>query len=204
MGGSRVGAGACMAQTAAARCRPPRAAVPDALCSPCRGYKAERPQQDPPPAAGSLGAPPPSCPSSAAGGHAARRGHASRPPRPRPRRHRHPMHPASPAPPPPVGRRRRGRMPQTCFIRERRQTAVSFRGKKTKTKHLRVFNRFLHPQDSRPAASRPNACPVTPRAGCSGPQHLPRSHFVQLRDPVSTAGGTRWPGRGVPVLLRVN
>lgn len=75
---------------------PPRAAVPDALCSPRRGYKAERPQQDPPPAAGSLGAPSPSRTSSAAGGHAARRGHASRPPRPRPRRHRHPHAPRQP------------------------------------------------------------------------------------------------------------
>uniref|UniRef100_A0A493TDM5 LHFPL tetraspan subfamily member 4 n=1 Tax=Anas platyrhynchos platyrhynchos TaxID=8840 RepID=A0A493TDM5_ANAPP len=188
---------------------PPRAAVPDALCSPHRGYKAERPQQDPPPAAGSLGAPSPSRPSSAAGGHAARRGHASRPPRPRPRRHRHPHAPRQPCtsttrgPPPPLPPPGKD---APNLLRPRTASNCGFISrKKTKNKqHLRVFNRFLHPQDSRPAASRPNACPVTPRASCSGPQHLPRSHFVQLRDPVSTAGGTRWPGRGLPVLLRVN
>lgn len=53
-----------------AQCNLPNT-VPTPLCSPCRGYKAEHPQQDPLLTAGSLGAPSPSCPSSAASGHIA-------------------------------------------------------------------------------------------------------------------------------------
>uniref|UniRef100_A0A8B9G9M1 LHFPL tetraspan subfamily member 4 n=1 Tax=Amazona collaria TaxID=241587 RepID=A0A8B9G9M1_9PSIT len=117
------------------------------LCSPRRGYRAERPQQDPPPsAAAGAWAPSSSCPPSAASGRTASRGCAARPPRPppRPHRHRHPMHP------------HRGGTPRPRSLREQRPTAASFRGGN------RVFNRFLHP---RPAASGPAPPQRSPAPG---------------------------------------
>lgn len=66
-----LGTGMCMACAGGTTVEPGLpCAGPDPLCSPHRGYKAERPQQDPLPTAGSLGAPSPSCPPSAASGHA--------------------------------------------------------------------------------------------------------------------------------------
>lgn len=79
-----------MAQMTAATRYRPRAPVPNALCSPRRGYKAEHPQQDliPRPAAWALPPRPashlPPVATQRSGPHRPHRGRAGRPPRPRP------------------------------------------------------------------------------------------------------------------------
>lgn len=125
-------------------------------------------------------------PLSAAGGHATLRS----PPPPAPGPCRPPAAPTSTPTPPSHAPHRSRTSAAVEGGRPKRASSEngSFVSRKKKEKQSPKFlNRFLHPQDSGPAASHPSAPTDALRWLLRAPAP-PRSHFVQLGDPVSMAG----------------